>query len=136
MHRAMWTVETQAATGNASLLQLSVALARKLDDENRDLRRRIAFWRDYAEVLEAELAAASAQAWDTVAEVPLRAAWESHVDARLAAEPERTAVVFADLDGFKAVNDAHGHLAGDAVLRAVARRLEEAFAARAPVVTR
>ncbi len=43
--------------------------------------------------------------------------------ARAAREDRKVGVVFVDLDGFKGINDAHGHHVGDHLLKEVARRI-------------
>jgi diguanylate cyclase (GGDEF)-like protein len=78
----------------------------------------------------AELADASRR--DPLTGLPNRRAFEEDL-AREAARAARAgaavAVVVLDVDRFKAVNDAHGHAAGDAVLRAVAARAAGAIRA-------
>ncbi len=46
---------------------------------------------------------------------------------------KKGALLFIDLDGFKALNDTHGHLAGDAVLKAVAATLDRKTRDHEPV---
>ncbi len=59
---------------------------------------------------------------DTLTELPNRAGLAAALDG----DTPPTAVLFVDLDGFKPVNDQHGHAAGDHVLRAAAQRVQRA----------
>ncbi|MFD9909290.1 putative bifunctional diguanylate cyclase/phosphodiesterase [Streptomyces sp. NPDC059063] len=69
---------------------------------------------------------------DPLTDLPNRALFTRRVAAALGGRrvtDRGTAVLFIDLDGFKAVNDTIGHQAGDALLVQAAHRLQEAVRA-------
>lgn len=69
---------------------------------------------------------------DALTGLPNRAHLEAELErglARAARHQHRLAVLFIDLDGFKPINDGHGHAAGDRVLARVGLRLRDALRA-------
>ena len=67
---------------------------------------------------------------DPLTGLPNRVLFEERLELALAGAVRyrrKLAVLFIDLDGFKAINDAHGHSCGDVVLTEVAKRLKDAL---------
>ncbi len=67
---------------------------------------------------------------DALTQLPNRTMFVEQLNRRLAQGRRPTlkcAVLFIDLDGFKAVNDKHGHAVGDLLLVEIARRLDRAM---------
>ncbi|MBP0452065.1 GGDEF domain-containing protein [Kitasatospora sp. RG8] len=60
---------------------------------------------------------------DPITGLLTRDGFTARAERLIRSRPERVTVLLIDLDDFKAVNDTHGHAAGDAVLAATADRL-------------
>jgi len=74
----------------------------------------------HLELYRAKLLAEDLSRTDQLTGLPNRRAL---IEAASAARPEALALVIVDIDRFKRVNDTHGHLAGDAVIRAVGQMM-------------
>ncbi len=69
--------------------------------------------------------------FDTLTELPNRTFFYDRLDDVLASVGRNNSwIMYLDLDGFKAVNDTHGHAVGDQLLRAVAARLSSCLPAK------
>lgn len=105
---------------NEALLQARAELETRVLERTAALRE---------QMREREAAQELARFWadhDWLTRLPNRRQLQERLHDLLAqarARRQQVGVLFVDLDGFKAVNDGHGHLAGDRLLRLTSRRL-------------
>jgi diguanylate cyclase (GGDEF)-like protein len=81
---------------------------------------------------EIELALRASARTDALSGLPNRACFDETVAEHIVKRHEterRLALAFIDFNGFKAVNDTMGHVAGDEVLRTIASRFRDSFRA-------
>jgi diguanylate cyclase (GGDEF)-like protein len=107
-----------------------VAEMRLVDTEWNGRPATLALLRDVTEQRRSQAELAHRATHDALTGLPNRYLFEDRLRqalARLRREHDALAVVFADLDGFKAVNDRFGHAFGDEVLVESARRLSHAL---------
>jgi diguanylate cyclase (GGDEF)-like protein/PAS domain S-box-containing protein len=109
--------------GEVYVQRLAISAMREL---NGDVSKYVAVFSDITkEKRQAEEAEFRAN-HDALTRIPNRALLLDRLSQGLrqsAREQSRLAVLFLDLDGFKQINDLHGHFIGDCVLQEVARRL-------------
>lgn len=99
--------------------QLRQLLA-QLDDRNRELQSEI------AERERAEKAARHQATHDPLTGIPNRMLFIDRVETAIERAVRRGrpfALAYVDIDGFKPVNDVHGHHCGDLLLKSIAQRL-------------
>ncbi len=114
-------------------LEESLRLGHHLDNELLLARRTLQRMRE--DLLRTEMRckhASHAALHDPLTGLPNRSSFEERSRHALALHGSRArafSVVYIDLDGFKAINDAHGHAIGDRVLKVIGRRLMHAVRA-------
>ncbi|WP_159794616.1 putative bifunctional diguanylate cyclase/phosphodiesterase [Puerhibacterium puerhi] len=85
----------------------------------------VLLWHDVSSEIEAATRAGRLARQDGLTGLLNRDAFQERLDLVLAAPGQEVCLLYVDLDGFKTVNDVHGHLVGDALIRQAATRLRD-----------
>jgi diguanylate cyclase len=121
-------------------LQAVEVISNALDEREKAWARRLGEIRDHARVLEGRLKEAEQEgAVDPLTRLANRRAFDAQLTDALEAGRtgrEHSVLVLFDIDHFKRINDTHGHVVGDAVLKTFAHVLSLAFPRQRDCVAR
>ncbi|MFA3789904.1 EAL domain-containing protein [Aliiglaciecola sp. SL4] len=107
----------------AQLLTISA-----VNDENGNVKNYVAIFTDISEFKEQQLKLEHMAHYDVLTDLPNRTLLADRLRIAISHSKRNEkllAVVFLDLDGFKEINDSHGHSLGDELLVIIASRLKE-----------
>jgi diguanylate cyclase (GGDEF)-like protein/PAS domain S-box-containing protein len=120
--------ETVRRHKNGSILDVSVTISPILDPAGATVSVST-IERDITPQKQLQQLLAHRALHDALTNLPNRVLLRDRIESALARaqrDGSGVAVLFLDLDGFKVLNDTHGHAAGDEILRVVAERLRAA----------
>jgi len=99
-------------------------------DKNNQVNHYVALFTDITTIKEHQQQLEHIAHYDVLTQLPNRVLFADRLSQAMVQTERRNktlAVVFLDLDGFKAINDNYGHDVGDKLLVTVAKRMEEAL---------
>ena len=116
---------------NGSSFEDIMLLFKKLENDSQSMQRSTQFFSQSLEVAKGEILTLKTQLeksqkealYDSLTGLLNRAAFDREANQFLNQAPEGLCVIMVDIDHFKKFNDEWGHLLGDHVLKAVARKL-------------
>lgn len=121
-----WTGESQQICQDGRQIETWMSVSVMRNDAGRVVQH-VRVFSDIS-ALKAQQRELIAQArHDSLTGLPNRRAFEERLDqaiARARRSKQTLAVLYVDLDGFKSINDQHGHAVGDQLLMEVSRRLQ------------
>ena len=129
--RGRWQGELQNVRKNGEAYPLMLSLA-SVPEQDGKVAHYVGIFNDNSAFRDYESRLKHLANHDTLTGLPNRSAFQeagAQAIARAQFNGSRLALLFVDLDGFKAVNDTYGHAAGDAVLRAISERVRRCLRA-------
>ena len=121
-----WTGESPLAGPDGRLLETWLSIS-ALRNEAQQVTQHIRVFSDISTLKAQQRELSELARRDSLTGLPNRRVFGERLRqamSRAQRHPQTLAVMYVDLDGFKAINDRLGHAAGDRLLNEVARRLE------------